>query len=57
MNWTDVGQRNEALGMLQQVAFVYIHQQGIAAQQRIDGRWNATPPVQREVWQILEHAL
>jgi len=57
LTWPDQEQRHEGLRMLQEVAFVYIHQQGIAAQQRSDERWSATAPVQREVWQVLEHIL
>jgi hypothetical protein len=56
LDWKDHEKRNEALAMLQQVAFVFIHQSGIATQ-RIDDRWPATPKVQREVWETLEHAL
>jgi hypothetical protein len=56
LEWKDHEKRNEALSMLQQVAFVFIHQNGIATQ-RIDDRWPAGPGTQREIWQTLESVL
>jgi len=56
LDWKDHEKPNEALAMLQQVAFVFIHQNGIATQ-RSDNRWPAQPEVQREVWETLEAAL
>ncbi|TMG55518.1 MAG: pentapeptide repeat-containing protein [Chloroflexi bacterium] len=56
LEWKDHERRNEALAMLQQVAFVFIHQNGIATQ-RVDDRWPAQAEIQREVWETLEHAL
>jgi hypothetical protein len=42
--------------MLQQIAFVFIHQSGIATP-RADDRWPATLETQRKVWQTLEAAM
>ena len=44
LDWKDHEERNEALAMLQQVAFVFIHQNGVATQ-RADDRWPAQPTV------------
>ena len=56
LEWKDHEARNEALAMLQQVAFVFIHQNGIATP-RSDDRWPATAENQRKVWETLEAAL
>ena len=56
LEWKDHDRRNEALAMLQQVAFVFIHQNGIATR-RVDDRWPAQPDVQREVWETLDRVL
>ena len=56
LDWRDHESRNEALAMLQQVAFVFIHQTGIATP-RADDRWPATPENQRKVWETLEAVL
>jgi hypothetical protein len=56
LDWKDHESRNEALAMLQQVAFVFIHQNGIASP-RADDRWPATPENQRKVWETLEAVL
>lgn len=56
LEWRDHDARNEALAMLQQVAFVFIHQNGVATQ-RVDDRWPATPENQLKVWETLEAAL
>jgi hypothetical protein len=56
LDWRDHESRNEALAMLQQVAFVFIHQNGIATP-RSDTRWKATPENQRKVWETLEAVL
>lgn len=56
LEWKDHEARNEALAMLQQVAFVFIHQNGIATQ-RLDDRWPASPEIQRKVWETLEAAM
>ena len=56
LDWRDHEARNEALAMLQQVAFVFIHQNGIATP-RNDDRWPATAENQRKVWETLEAAL
>ena len=56
LEWRDHEARNEALAMLQQVAFVFIHQNGIATP-RADDRWPATPENQRKVWETLEAAM
>jgi hypothetical protein len=42
--------------MLQQVAFVFIHQSSIATP-RGDDRWPATRDNQRKVWETLEAVL
>jgi len=56
LDWKDHEDRNEALAMLQQVAFVFIHQNGVATQ-RADERWPAEATVQRRVWETLEAVL
>ena len=56
LEWKDHEARNEALAMLQQVAFVFIHQNGIATP-RADDRWPATQEIQRKVWETLEAAM
>ena len=56
LDWRDHESRNEALAMLQQVAFVFIHQTGIATP-RADDRWPATPENQKKVWETLEAVL
>ena len=56
LEWRDHEARNEALAMLQQVAFVFIHQNGIATP-RADDRWPATTENQRKVWETLEAVL
>ncbi len=57
LEWKDHEARNEALAMLQQIAFVFIHQDGIATQRQDDERWPATPKIQRKVWETLEAAM
>ncbi|HEV8534262.1 MAG TPA: hypothetical protein VGR87_00865 [Candidatus Limnocylindria bacterium] len=56
LEWRDHEARNEALAMLQQVAFLFIHQNGVATQ-RVDDRWPATAENQRKVWETLEAVL
>lgn len=56
LDWKDHEERNEALAMLQQVAFVFIHQNGVATQ-RTDDRWPAQPATQHRVWETLETVL
>jgi hypothetical protein len=56
LEWRDHEARNEALAMLQQVAFVFIHQNGIATP-RVDDRWPATTENQLKVWETLEAVL
>lgn len=56
LEWRDHEARNEALAMLQQVAFVFIHQNGIATP-RSDERWPAAPENQRRLWETLEAVL
>jgi hypothetical protein len=56
LEWRDHEARNEALAMLQQVAFVFIHQNGVATP-RADDRWPATPENQKRLWETLEAVL
>lgn len=56
LEWRDHESRNDALSMLQEIAFVYGQQREILAR-RVDERWQAQPDVQRKVWETLERAL
>jgi len=56
LEWRDHEARNDALLMLQEIAFLYGQQREIVSR-RVDERWNARPEVQRLVWESIERAL